>query len=201
MGKSLDNYQINVKINVDIIVHTINGVFKMKFSRIGKKIINNKRIEKIISKVLKLREKGYSQSRVAKEIGVERSFISRLERIGEVRRGKKIALLGFPVKNKEELIVLGKKYGLEYILLMTEEERWSFVEKKSGLELFNQIMEILVMLKGFDLIIFLASDMRLDLVDKLLDGKIVGIELGQSPIKENKYVKPEKVEEIIKTFI
>ncbi|MDI3547979.1 MAG: hypothetical protein PWR10_1631 [Halanaerobiales bacterium] len=172
----------------------------MRFSRIGDKIINNKRIERVINRVLALREKGYSQSKVAAEIGVERSFISRLEKLGEVRKGKKIALLGFPIKNKDELLKLGKDYGLDYVFLMTEEERWAFIENKSGLELFNQIMEILVKLKEFDLIIFLGSDMRLDLIDKLIEGNIVGIELGESPLREDQYVDPDKVEEIIQTF-
>lgn len=173
----------------------------MDFSRIGDKVVSNKRIERAVNKVLKLREQGYSQSKVAEEIGVERSFISRLEKIGEVRRGKKIALVGFPVENKEELVDLGKKLGLEFILLLTERERWSFIKNKSGLELFNQVMEILVKLKEFDLVIFLGSDMRLDFIDRLLDGKFVGINLGESPLKENKYVDPERVKEIITTFI
>ena len=173
----------------------------MKFSRIGNKIINNKQIEKIVEKVIAMREKGYSQSRVADEIGVERSFISRLESIGEIRKGKKIALVGFPIKNKEEIMGLGYKYGLDYIFLMTEEERWSFIEKKSGLDLFNQLMEIIVKLKEFDLIIFLGSDMRLDLIEKLIDGNIIGVELGESPIQEDKYVEVDKIEDIIDSFL
>ncbi|MFW6287759.1 MAG: helix-turn-helix domain-containing protein [bacterium] len=173
----------------------------MRFSRIGNKIINNKRIEKIIERVISLREKGYSQSRVAEEIGVERSFISRLESIGEIRKGKKIALLGFPIKNKEEIIKLGEKYGLDYILLMTEKERWSFIQNKSGLELFNQLIEMIVKLKEFDLIIFLGSDMRLDLIEKLIDGNIIGVELGESPIQEDQYVEVGKIEDIIVSFL
>ncbi len=172
----------------------------MKFSRVGEKIISNKQIGRKINQILNLREDGYSQSRVAKEVGVERSFISRLESIGEIRQGDKIALVGFPVKNKLELIELARNYGIEYILLMTEEERWAFIEDKSGLKLFNQIIEIIVKLKKFDLIIFLGSDMRLDLIDKLMDGKIVGIELGESPITEDKYVDIKKIIDIIESF-
>lgn len=179
---------------------TGNGVKLLDFIRIGDKVINNKKISRIIQRAIHLREQGYSQSKVAEEIGVDRSFVSRLESIGEIRKGNKIALVGFPVKNKEELKKMAKSYGLEYVLLLTEQERWSFIENKSGLELFNKIMEIMVMLKKFDLIIFLGSDMRLDLIDKLMEGKIVGIELGESPISENKYVDPEEIAEIIKTF-
>ena len=50
---------------------------------------------------------------------------------------------------------------LDYLLVMTEEERWA-LEEKSGLELFNEIIEIMVKLKEFDLIIFIGSDMRLE---------------------------------------
>ncbi|MFW5991881.1 MAG: helix-turn-helix domain-containing protein [Halanaerobiaceae bacterium] len=172
----------------------------MDFTRIGNKIINNKKINKIIEKVISLREKGYSQTQVASEVGIERSFISRLESIGEIRKGKKIALIGFPIKNKDQLKELARQYGLDYVFLMSENERWNFIENKSGLELFNRIMEIIVKLKEFDLIIFLGSDMRLDLIEKLVEGQIVGIELGSSPITEDKYVEPEKIERIIKTF-
>ncbi len=172
----------------------------MDFSRIGNKIINGKKIDRTIEKILELREKGYSQSRVAREIGVDRSFVSRLESIGEIRKGDKIALVGFPVENKQELLQVANSYGLEYHLLMTEKERWEFINERDGLELFNDVIEIIVKLKEFNLIIFLGSDMRMDLVDKLLDGKIIGIEIGNSPINEDKYVEPEKIIEVLKTY-
>jgi len=172
----------------------------MDFSRVGDKIINNKKINRTIEQILKLREKGYSQSRVAREIGVDRSFVSRLESIGEIRKGDKIALVGFPIGNKQELLEIANSYGLEYNLLMTEKERWNFINQKDGLELFNEIIEIIVRLKEFDLIIFLGSDMRMDLVDKLLDGKIIGIEIGNSPINEDKYVEPEKIIDVLETY-
>ncbi|MFW6270964.1 MAG: helix-turn-helix domain-containing protein, partial [Bacillota bacterium] len=140
----------------------------MDFLRIGDKIINKKKIYRIINQVLALREEGYSQSKAADKIGVDRSFISRLESIGEIRKGDKIALVGFPVGNKSEILNITEKYGLEYVLILTEEERWNFVKNKDGLELFNELMEIIVKLKEFDLVIFLGSDMRLDLVDKLM---------------------------------
>ncbi|ACL68832.1 hypothetical protein Hore_00710 [Halothermothrix orenii H 168] len=172
----------------------------MDFFRVGDKVIYKKKIERTITKILKMREKGLSQSKVAGEINVERSFISRLESIGEVRKGEKIALIGFPIANKQEITEIAKKNGVEFILLLTEEERWDFIKNKSSLEIFNLLMEILTRLKEFDLLIFLGSDMRLDLVDKLMDGKIVGIELGNSPLKENIYVDPDRIEEIIKNF-
>jgi len=176
------------------------GRSKMKFYRIGDKVINSKYLDKTISKILKLRQSGLSQSKVAEELNIERSFISRLESIGEIRRGNKIALVGFPVENKEEIIEIAKENGLEYTLVMTEEERWDFIQEKSGLEIFEDVIEILVELKEYDLTIFLGSDMRLDLVDKLLDGKVIGIKLGKSPIKEDKYVDPTQIKKILNSF-
>lgn len=172
----------------------------MQFYRIGDKVINSKYLNKTINKVLKMRQSGYSQTKVAEELGLERSFISRLESIGEIRRGNKIALVGFPIKNKKEIIEIAREYGLEYILVMTEEERWNFIQEKSGLNIFEEVIEILVELKEYDLTIFLGSDMRLDLVDKLLDGKIIGLKIGESPIKEDKYVDPQEIREILDTF-
>ncbi len=172
----------------------------MQFYRIGDKVINSKYLNKTINKVLKMRQSGYSQTKVAEELGLERSFISRLESIGEIRRGNKIALVGFPIKNKDEIIQIAQDYGLEYTLVMTEEERWNFIQEKSGLNIFEDVIEILVELKEYDLTIFLGSDMRLDLVDKLLDGKIIGLKIGESPIKEDKYVDPEELKEILDTF-
>lgn len=172
----------------------------MQFYRIGNKVINSKYLDKTIKKILKMRQSGYSQSKVAEELKLERSFISRLESIGEVRRGNKIALVGFPIKNKEEIINTAKDFGLEYILILTEEERWDFIKEKSGLELFEDVIKILVKLKEYDLTIFLGSDMRLDLFDKLLDGKVIGMQIGESPIKEDIYIDPEELKDILHSF-
>ncbi len=172
----------------------------MDFIRIGDKVIDYKQIDKTIKKILKLREKGFSQNDTAEEIGIERSFISRLESLGEIRKGKKIALLGFPIANKEELIDLANEYGLDYIFLLTEKERWKFIEEKNGLELFNKIMEIMIKLRKFDLLIFLGSDMRLDLMDNLIEGKTIGIELGESPLKKDVYVDTGNIRKILDTF-
>ena len=46
--------------------------------------------------------------------------------------------------------------------------------KRNGLDLFNHLMEILVRLKEYDLVIIIGSNMRIDLADTLLEGKVVG---------------------------
>ena len=170
----------------------------MQFIRIGEKIICKEKLDREINKILELRVKGITQEGVARKLGVERTFVSRLESLGEIRKGKKIALVGFPIKNKEELTHLAEKLGIEYVFLLTQEERFEFIKKKGKSELFNEIIEIIVNLSDFDLIIFMGSDMRVPLVEKIFSIQVIGIVIGHSPIKESKYVHPEKIIEIVK---
>ncbi len=166
----------------------------------GDKVINKNKIIRTITKILELRSQGLSQTEVAKALNLERTFISRLESIGEVHKGKRVALVGFPVANKDEIQRMAINIGIEFVFLLSEDERWSFLEK-NGLQLFNQLMEILIQLQEFDLVIFLGSDMRIDLADTLLEGKVVGIELGRSPITEDQYVDIDVLENVILQFL
>ncbi|WDC85484.1 hypothetical protein PL321_09400 [Caloramator sp. mosi_1] len=102
----------------------------MDFVKIGDKTISVSRINKKIEEIIELRGKGYSQQEVAKILDVDRSFISRLESIGEVRKGGDIAVIGFPIKNKEEIIEVLRTFNVEYILLMNEEERQNFIKNR-----------------------------------------------------------------------
>ncbi|HBY56857.1 MAG TPA: transcriptional regulator [Candidatus Atribacteria bacterium] len=170
----------------------------MQFIRIGEKIICKEKLNREIEKILELRTKGITQEGVARKLGVERTFVSRLESLGEIRRGKKIALVGFPIKNKEELTHLAEELGIEYVFLLTQEERFEFIKKKGKSELFNEIIEIIVNLSDFDLIIFLGSDMRVPVVEKIFSVQVIGIVIGHSPIKESKYVNPKRIIEIVR---
>ena len=176
----------------------IQEILRMQFIRIGEKVISKEKLNREINKILELRTKGVTQEGVARKLGVERTFVSRLESLGEIRKGKKIALIGFPIKNKEELTSLAKELGIEYVLLLTQEERFDFIEKKGKNELFNEIVEIIVNLADFDLIIFMGSDMRVPIVEKIFSVQVIGIIIGHSPIKESKYVNPEMIIEIVK---
>lgn len=95
----------------------------MDFYRVGDKVISLQKIVDEVKKILDLRQKGFSQIEVAEKLKIDRSFISKLEGLGEVRKGKNIAAIGFPVKNKHEVEQVLKSYGINYYLLMTEEER------------------------------------------------------------------------------
>ena len=166
--------------------------------RIGDKIINRQKIYKAIDSFLEMRSLGLSQREIADKIGLDRTVLSRLETLGEVRKGGRIALLGFPVQNCEELAAMAGQEGVDYCLLLSEAERWEFVESKSGIELFNKIVEIIGILRAFDIVIIIGSNLRIKLVETLLDKDVIGVKIGESPIAEDKYVNVEDVRGIIR---
>jgi len=174
------------------------GICEMQFIRMGEKVLSKEKLNREINKILELRAKGVTQEGVARKLGIERTFVSRLESLGEIRRGRKIALIGFPIQNKEELTRLAEELGIEYVLLFTQKERFEFIKGKGKSELFNEIMEIIVNLADFDLIIFMGSDMRVPIVEKIFSVQVIGIVIGHSPIHESKYVNPEEIIEIVK---
>jgi predicted XRE-type DNA-binding protein len=59
----------------------------MDILRIGTKVIDRHRVHEHVDQALDLRSTGMSQQEVAAALGTERSFISRLEGLGEIRRG------------------------------------------------------------------------------------------------------------------
>jgi predicted transcriptional regulator len=166
--------------------------------RVGDKIINPQKIHKAIDDVLEMRGRGLSQQDVANRIGIDRTVVSRLETLGEVRKGGRIALIGFPVKNCDELAAMARQEGVDYCLLLTEKERWDFVESKSGVGLFNTIMEIISTLRSYDIVIIIGSNMRIKLIEALLDKEVIGVQIGESPLNEDKYVKPDSIRAIIR---
>jgi len=161
--------------------------------RIGDKLISTEKIETAVTKILELRAKGISQQEVANAVGVDRTFVSRLESIGEIRKGRKTALIGFPIANKEEIVKTAKEQGFDYVLILTNNERWDFVEELTGAALFNQIMELVSGLQKYDSVVFLGSDMRIKMAEEILGNQVIGVELGSSPLEADKYVSPELV--------
>lgn len=170
----------------------------MDFIRIQDKIISWQRIEKILKKALHLRERGLSQQEVADRLRIDRTFISRLEGIGELRKGQSIACIGFPIKNKEEIQQLLRNEGVEYSLLLTEQERQDFVNQRSGNELLNEITEIITRLRRYQTIIIMGSDQRVKLMEGVLDSEIIPIELGKSPLTEDKWVDIEHLKKVLR---
>lgn len=166
--------------------------------RIGDKIVNRQKIHQMIDAILDHRSYGMSQQEVANKYGIDRTVVSRIEGLGEIRKGGRIALIGFPVKNCEELTYIARLEGVDYTLLLSEKERWDFVQRKSGAQLFNEVMEIVARLRTYDIVIMLGSNMRIKVLETLLDKSVIGLQIGESPIAEDKYVNPEDIRGLIR---
>jgi predicted XRE-type DNA-binding protein len=116
----------------------LKGGPRLKIIRIGDKIISYDKIFKIIDRILSMRAEGFAQQEVADKLDIDRSFVSRLENLGEIRKGERIALVGFPVANKDELTQVALNLGVDFIYLLNNTERWDFVREKSGAALQDQ---------------------------------------------------------------
>ena len=169
----------------------------MDLIRIGEKIISRRKMARMIDQILEMRSTGVAQQEIAKRLGVDRTFVSRLETLGEVRKGNRIAVVGFPIKNKDEIMDLLLSEGIEFTLIMTEVERWDFVKKSKGVELLNKIMSLLAEARSYDIVIVIGSNQRIKILEAILDKEVIGLEIGESPIEEDKFVDPAKVMAIL----
>lgn len=156
----------------------------MRFYRIGNKVISRDKLSAVIDEILTERESGSTQEEVASSHKVQRTFVSFLESLGEVRRGPKVALVGFPVSNADSVISLAEGKGLDFVLVFSQKERED-VESASGYDVFNRLLETLAALRDFDLVVLLASDWRIELVERILGAEVIGIPLGTSPLRED----------------
>ena len=86
------------------------------FFRIGDKLLNRTKLDGIVDRIFDLRISGLSQQEVAQRVGCDRTFISRLESLAEIRKGGSLAVIGFPLGNTEELEHLCQELGVEYTL-------------------------------------------------------------------------------------
>lgn len=172
----------------------------METFRIQDKIISWPKIEKSLKKALLLRSRGFSQQEAADRLGMERTFISRLEGIGELRKGQSVACIGFPILNKDEINDLLEKEGVDFIFLMTEQERQDFINDRNGKEMLNELMSLIAQSRAYETIILIGSDERLKLLEKIIDGQVITIEIGPSPLTEDKWVDPEVMKKILRTL-
>ena len=172
----------------------------LELIRLGEKIISRRKIDKIIGEILSLRAKGLSQTEVATRMGIDRTLVCRLENLGEIRKGHRLAVIGFPVLNKKELQDALEKEGVDFIFLMSEKERWEFIKQKSGIDLFDSTMELIAKAHSFDQVVIIGSNQRIKIFEAVLDKEVVGFEIGESPIQEDKYVEPEKIIELVQAI-
>jgi len=170
----------------------------MDIIRIGDKLISLRKINLVLERIFKLRCQGFSQQETARQLGVDRTFISRMETLGEVRRGRRIAVVGFPVANKEELKNMLQQEGVEYTLILNDAERWELVRNKNGLELFNYLMEVVTRLREYDVVIIIGSDYRIKVSEALLGREAIGFTIGTSPIHGDRVVDRERMRQLVR---
>lgn len=173
----------------------------MELVRIGNKVVDRSKLHSIVDEILELRAQGLSQQHVAAKLGLHRPFVSRLEKMGELRKGKTIGVLAFPIANKAELDKVLHEEGVDFSVVLTDKERWEFIGNKSGVELFNETMDIITKMRTYDIVIVIGSNYRIKLCEATLDKEIVGIEIGKSPIEKDKYVDVEKIRGLIKQLL
>lgn len=166
--------------------------------RIGDKLVSRHKIGEAVDRILELRLHGHSQQEVAERLHLDRTFISRLETLGEVRKGGTIALVGFPILNKTQLEQVAEAEGVDFTLLMTEQERTEFVGQRSGPQLLNDLMQLVEQVRQHDGVILLGSDKRLRFLQALLDRDVVAVQIGKSPLKADVHVDPERVRRLIR---
>ena len=165
--------------------------------RIGEKIISMPKIEQNIRKILRLRATGLSQQEVANMLHLDRTFISRLESSGEIRKGKKIAVFGFPVKNKEEIKKISRELGVDFIYVLNQEERWNLVRNKSALEFFNEVMELISKLQAYEIMILVSSNRWLRVAEAFFGNEIIFLELAPSPVEKDCWLDPVRFQKIV----
>lgn len=171
----------------------------MDLIRIGDKVVSRQKLGDAIERILDMRARGLSQQEVADRVGVDRTFVSRLETLGEVRKGRTIAIVGFPVENRAELEEVAREEGVDYTLLLTDRERWEFLEGKSGVELFNQIMSIIQAVREHDVVILMGSDRRVSLMKGMVNREAIVVPIGTSPMTQGARVDPEKLRALIRS--
>lgn len=186
------------KRSILIALHTnlCTEVSELELLRIGDKVISRQQIDRWITRILDLRRQGYSQQDAARTLKIDRSFISRLESLGELRKGGGVAVVGFPVADAQSLEHICRKHGVDWWLLLSEEERLDFVGR-DGLELFNEVMNILAALRNYDTVVVMGSNKRVQLIEGLLDRDVIPIILGESPLKHDVAVDLNEFEKII----
>ena len=158
------------------------------------------KIEKTLKKALNMRVRGFSQQEVADRLQIDRTFVSRLEGIGELRKGQTIAFVGFPIANKDEIQQLLESEGCDFILIMNEQERLDFINQRNGKQMLDDLMDLTAQVRSYDTVICVGSDQRVKLIEGVLDNQVISVEIGSSPITEDKWVDPQQIRQILRSI-
>lgn len=171
----------------------------MDLVRIGDKLISLQKIHNMVREIVEARSRGLSQAEISSQFGLDRTFVSRLETLGEIRRGRSVALVGFPVGNKEALEETAERLGVDFVWLKTDAERREFAQSRTGVELINEIFELARRVRSYDTVILMASNARVRLLTALLDiHAVIPVILGETPLNQDVVVDLDVLESIIK---
>lgn len=168
----------------------------MELIRIGDKVVSRDKLLDALDAILADRAGGATQEEAARHAGVQRSFISFLETLGEVRRGPRVALVGFPIANCDDVEELARRHAVDFVLVVSQAQRES-IENGSPTNVFNQLLETLAALRDFDTLVLIASDWRIKTIERILGTEVVGIPLGHTPIREDKLVDVEELDRVL----
>ncbi len=172
----------------------------MRLYRIGDKVVSESKLHDAVGSILAARETGATQEDVAQEHGVQRSFVSFLETLGEVRRGDKVALVGFPIANADDVKKLAESHSLDFVLVLSQDERES-IESGDATRVFNQLLETVAVLKDYDTLVLIASDWRIRTMERILGTEVIGIPLGASPLRQDVPVDLEDLDRVLSTVL
>jgi len=164
--------------------------------RIGAKLVSREKIATALDTILYERANGATQREAAHAADVPRTFVSNLESLGELSYAARVALIAFPVGNGEELCELAERYGVEFTLVFSQAER-EHTGSEHPAELFNRTLDTIAALQDFDLVLVLASDMRIETIRRIIDAELIGICLGASPLQSDQQADLEEVEAIL----
>jgi hypothetical protein len=171
----------------------------MELIRVGDKLISLSKIDQTVRQILDARANGHSQGDVAAQYRIDRAFVSHLESLGEVRKGRSIAVVGFPVANKPAIEARLAELGVDYMFLMTDQERRQFAETRSGVALVNELMQRANQVRQYDVVVLLASETRLKLLAALLDSnkEVIPLTLGKGPLNYDVEVDIEQLTTVV----
>lgn len=172
----------------------------MRIFRIGEKVVSRDKLVGVIDEILADREAGATQEEAARSHGVQRSFVSFLESLGEVRRGARTAVIGFPIANAAEVKALTERLGIDFTLVFSQAERES-IEHAPGAEVFNRLLETMATLRDYDVVVVMASDWRIELIEKVLGTETITLPLGTSPLREDVTVDIDELEQVLTNIL
>ena len=168
----------------------------MRLYRIGDKVVSGEKLVAEIETILEDREAGATQEEIARSHSVQRSFVSFLEALGEVRRGARVALVAFPVANVDAVRAVADKHSVDLAMVLSQKDR-EYIEGGSAADVFNRLLETLADLRDFDVVVLLASDWRVRTIERILGAEVVGIPLGATPLRDDVEVDVEELDRIL----